>query len=204
MYGIEKIMEYHKLLQVCAGRSGQLLNMSDISKDIGVSVSTIKDWLSILEQTMQIYLLKPHSNNLNQREIKLPKLYFLDTGLASYLTKWKTPETLMNGHYAGAYFETFVISEIIKSYLNHGVEPPLYYFRDKERHEIDLIIEKNGIIYPIEIKLASTIKNNHISNIKYYKKITGNRNIADSTVICLSDRIYKFNEFVNIFPANQI
>lgn len=204
MYGIEKIMEYHKLLQVCAGRSGQLLNMSDISKDIGVSVSTIKDWLSILEQTMQIYLLKPHSNNLNQREIKLPKLYFLDTGLASYLTKWKTPETLMNGHYAGAYFETFVISEIIKSYLNHGIEPPLYYFRDKEKHEIDLIIEKNGIIYPIEIKLASTIKNNHISNIKYYKKITGNRNIADSTVICLSDRIYKFNEFVNIFPANQI
>lgn len=101
--------------------------------------------------------------------IKAPKLYFIDTGLASFLTKWNTPETLLNGAMSGAFFETFVVNEILKSYLFRGKRPPLYYYRDKEGHEIDLIIENNNILYPIEIKLSAKITDSDLKNINFLR-----------------------------------
>lgn len=132
---------------------GQLLNLTSLARDVGISVPTAERWLSILVASNIVYLLQPYSNNILKRVVKTPKLYFLDTGLAAYLTKWTTPEVLKNGAMAGAFFENFVLSEIIKSYYNQGItEPPLYFYRDKDMNEIDLLIEDGGMLYPIEIK----------------------------------------------------
>ena len=124
-----------------------------MARGVGISQPTAERWLSILVASNIVYLLKPYSNNITKRVVKTPKLYFLDTGLAAYLTKWNNADVLKSGAMAGAFFESFVISEIIKSYYNSGVvEPPLYFYRDKDMNEIDLLIEENGTLYPLERK----------------------------------------------------
>lgn len=126
-------VKFTKFMVAAAAATGQLLNLASLSRDVGISQPTAERWLSILVASNIVYLLQPYSNNVVKRAIKTPKLYFLDTGLAAYLTKWNTPEVLKNGAMAGAFFETFVISEIIKSYYNKGVlELPLYFYRDKD------------------------------------------------------------------------
>lgn len=170
IFHVGKISTFHTFLRLCAARTGQLLNLSDLARDAGVSVTTAKEWISILEQSFQIYLLQPYSNNVSKRLIKSPKLYFLDTGLAAFLTKWNTHETLMNGAMAGAFFETYVVIEILKSFLFRGEEPSLYYIRDKEGHEIDLLLEQGGVLHPLEIKLSSRITTSDLHGIKYWQK----------------------------------
>lgn len=146
-------VKFTKFMIAVAASTGQLLNLSSLARDIGISQPTAERWLSILVASNIVYLLQPYSNNITKRAIKTPKLYFLDTGLAAYLTKWNTPDVLKNGAMAGAFFESFVISEIIKSYYNKGIlELPIYFYRDKDMNEIDLLIEENGTLYPIEIK----------------------------------------------------
>ncbi len=138
-----------------AARSGELLNYQSIAKDLSVSNDTVKRWISVLESSRIIYLLQPYANNHLKRAIKTPKLYFLDTGLLAYLTMWLTPETLSKGAVnGGAVFETFVVSEIIKSFINTGITRlPLYFYRDRDKREIDLLIELGDSLYPpIEIK----------------------------------------------------
>ncbi len=140
------------VLELVCG-TGQLLNLSSLARDVGVSQPTAERWLSILVASNIVYLLQPYFNNITKRAVKTPKLYFLDTGLAAYLTKWNTPDVLKNGAMAGAFFESFVLSEIVKSYYNKGIsELPLYFYRDKDMNEIDLLIEESGILHPIEIK----------------------------------------------------
>ncbi len=120
-----------------------------MARDVGISQPTAERWLSILVASNIVYLLKPYATNITKRAVKTPKLYFLDTGLAAYLTRWNTPDVLKNGAMAGAFFESFVIAEVIKSYYNKGiVEPPLYFYRDKDMNEIDLVIEENGTLDP--------------------------------------------------------
>ena len=146
-------MKFTRFMTVVASYNGQLLNVASLARDIGVSQPTAERWLSILVSSNIIYLLEPYHNNLISRAIKTPKLYFLDTGLAAYLTRWTSPEALREGAMGGAFFESFVISEILKSYYNAGVmKPPLYFYRDKEGIEIDLLIEDSGTIHPLEIK----------------------------------------------------
>lgn len=138
-----------------ASRSGELLNYNAIAKDVGISLDTVKRWTSIIETSGIIYLLYPYSNDHLKRAIKTPKVYFMDTGLLSYLTRWLTKETLQFGTAAGNAFETFVISEIVKSFYNAGIaRPNLYFYRDRDQKEIDLLIEDGKDIYPIEIKLT--------------------------------------------------
>ncbi len=151
---ISKLLEFEKFLKLAAARIGQLLNLSDLARDADISVSTAKEWLSILRASFQIFLLPPYFRNLSKRQIKTPKLYFFDTGLVCYLTGWRSPEVAMEGAMAGALFENYVISEIIKSYWHRGREPALYFWRTKEKTEVDLLIEEDGQIFPIEIKLT--------------------------------------------------
>ena len=130
-------VKFTRFMTAAAASTGQLVNLASMARDVGISQPTAERWLSILVASNIVYLLKPYSNNITKRAVKTPKLYFLDTGLAAYLTRWNTPDVLKNGAMAGAFFESFVISEIIKSYYNKGiVEPPLYFYRDKDMNEI--------------------------------------------------------------------
>ena len=149
-------MKFLRFMTVAASRTGQLLNMTSLARDVGISVTTAERWLSLLQTSNIIYLLQPYFNNITKRAVKTPKLYFMDTGLAAYLTGWNTAEVLQKGAMAGEFFETFVITEIIKSYCNAGgLHSQLYFYRDKEQNEIDLLISQNMTLYPIEIKKHS-------------------------------------------------
>nr|WP_157019623.1 ATP-binding protein [Muribacter muris] len=153
---ISSITDFTRFMVAIAARSGELLNYSNVAQEVGVSVDTIKRWTTILETSGIIYLLKPYSNNHLKRAIKTPKIYMLDTGLMAWLTKWLTPETIQQGAKNGQFFETFIVSEIIKSFYNNGIEPPIYFYRDTNQKEIDLLIEHQRTLYPIEIKVTAS------------------------------------------------
>ena len=152
---------FRRFMIACAARTGQILNYSNIADEIGKDADTVKRWMSVLQASGIVYLMEPYAASVLKRVIKSPKLYFRDTGLAAYLTRWLTPETLANGAMNGAFFETYVISEIIKSYANSGLDYRYFvsYYRGKDsgkrENEIDLIIEENGVLYPVEIKMTS-------------------------------------------------
>lgn len=161
---VQNLDDFRKFMIAVAARTGQMINYANIADEVGKDQSTIKRWLSVLEASGIIYLLEPFSSSVLKRAIKTPKVYFRDTGLAAYLTRWLTPETLANGAMSGAFFETFVISEILKSYSNRGIDyrycVSYYRGRDKKKtseNEIDLIIEENGMLYPVEIKRSSKV-----------------------------------------------
>lgn len=202
IFGVQKLSEFHVFLQLCAARTGQILNLSELARDAGVSFHAAKEWIQILEGTSQIYLLRPYYKNISKRLIKSPKLYFLDTGLAAFLTKWKTPETLLNGAMAGHFFETFVVAEMIKSYLFRGKQPPIYYYRDKEGREVDLLIESNGELIPIEIKKTIGIRDEDVRHIKYLQQSVDG--VVDGAVICLSKEFRPFDRSVEIVPVEAI
>lgn len=153
---VSSISDFTRFMVAIAARSGELLNYSNVAQEVGVSVDTVKRWTTILETSGIIYLLKPYHNNHLKRAIKTPKVYMLDTGLMARLTKWLTPETIQQGAKSGQFLETFVVSEIIKSFYNNGVEPPIYFYRDTNQKEIDLLIEYDRTLYPIEIKSTAS------------------------------------------------
>lgn len=148
-------LKFLRFITAVAARTGQMLNVADIAQDADINQKQAKDWLAILETLGLIFYLHPYSNNLLKRLVKTPKLYFFDTGLVCYLTKWSSPETLESGAMNGAILENYVVSEIVKSYLNSGKEPYIYYYRDKDAKEIDVILEHDGVLNPIEIKKTS-------------------------------------------------
>lgn len=166
---------FNRFLRLCAGRTGQILNMSEISRDVGISVPTVKKWLSILEASYQIYLLPPHFNNFGKRIIKNPKIYFLDTGLVTFLLGLHSKEPLLKGPMLGPLFETLVVGEWIKAFYHRGERPELYYWRSKTGIEVDLIIDRNGRLYPIEIKSTSTLLPGHKESLMKYMELAGSR-----------------------------
>ncbi|MCP9447174.1 MAG: ATP-binding protein [Nitrospira sp.] len=143
---------FMRFLRSAAARTGQLLNMADMARDVGVAPNTVKHWLSMLQATGLIWLMEPYHTNLSKRLVKTPKLYFLDTGLAAYLTEWSSPATLEAGAMSGEFFETWVVAEMLKSYWHNGRQAPFYFFRNKDQKEIDVLIVRDGKIHPIEIK----------------------------------------------------
>lgn len=155
---VSSLSSFEKFVRVCAARTATMLNLSDLARDSDITVNTAKEWLSMLEASRQVFLLLPYYKNITKRLIKAPKMYFLDTGLASYLTGWRDPVIAAKGAFAGQLFETFVVAEIIKSYAHRGKEPRLFYFRTKEKTEVDILIEKNGTLFPVEIKLAARVQ----------------------------------------------
>ena len=156
MMGDVDSLMFADFVRAAACRAGQMLNVHDIALDVGVSDETAKRWLGMLEKSDVIFYLRPYSNNLLKRTIKTPKMYFFDTGLVAWLTKYTSSEILMNGAINGALLENYVVSEIIKSYSNLGLEAVCHYYRDKDSKEIDLILESDGELHPVEIKKTAS------------------------------------------------
>ncbi len=181
-------MQFMQFISVVASRTGQLVNYADIASECSISEVTAKKWLSLLVTSGLVYLLRPYFSNVEKRVVKTPKLYFMDTGLAAYLTRWTNPDVLQNGAMAGAFFESYAVAEVIKSFANNGIEPPLYFYRDKDKIEIDLLIEQNGTLYPVEIKKTATPKPEDAKNFFITKRIK-NVKIGQCVVLCSTDRI---------------
>lgn len=148
-------LKFLQFITAVAARCGQMLNVADIARDADINQKQAKDWLGILETLGIIFYLHPYSNNLLKRLVKTPKLYFYDTGLICYLTKWSSADTLESGAMNGAILENYVVAEIRKTYLNSGKEPFMYYYRDKDAKEIDIVLEHDGVLNPIEIKKSA-------------------------------------------------
>ncbi|MDR3000608.1 MAG: ATP-binding protein [Fibromonadaceae bacterium] len=184
LINIGNLTAFTRFLGIVASRTGQELNILDIANDADISRNTAQSWLSILESSGIIVLLKPWFKNISKRLIKRPKIHWLDTGLCSYLCDWTSPETLEKGAMSGAIFESFVISEIIKSYSHNGKSPTLYYYRDSNKVEIDLLIAQDGLLFPVEIKKTA---NPSKDNIKAFKTLAQNEEIGYGCVICLTD-----------------
>ena len=197
-------VKFTKFMTATAASTGQLLNLASLARDVGISQPTAERWLSILVASNIVYLLQPYSNNIIKRTVKTPKLYFLDTGLAAYLTRWNTPEVLKNGAMAGAFFESFVISEIIKSYYNKGIlELPLYFYRDKDMNEIDLLIENAGTLYPIEMKKHADPNKDDIKAFRLLEKIPGVKR-GSGGVVCLYDNLVSLDENDKVIPISYL
>lgn len=201
---------FTKFLTAVAARTGEILNYANIASEIGVSEPTIKTWISILERTGIVYILQPYSASVLKRAIKTPKIYFRDTGLACYLTRWLTADALKNSAVAGNMFETFVVSEILKSYSNEGIDYRFHisYYRGKDKNvnsenEIDLIIEENGVLYPIEIKMSGNPKAEMGSTNELLDKIPDKKR-GVGIILCLIEKKTYLRENLLALPLEYI
>ncbi len=195
-------MAFLRFLRGAAARTGRLLNLSDLARDADVAPNTAKSWLSILQSSGIVYLLEPWHSNITARLIKTPKLYFLDTGLASYLTEWSSPETLEAGAMSGSILETWVAGEILKGYLHNGLLPPLYYYRDKDKKEIDLLIYKDNVIHPVEIKKSAST---HPSDARHFKALAAlGATVGHGAVICLVSELMPLTKDVTAIPVQML
>ncbi|MBI5915899.1 MAG: ATP-binding protein [Bacteroidetes bacterium] len=164
---------FRQFLEICAGRIGQLVNFSDMGSLVGVSYQTINKWLSVLQTSFIVHLLRPYHQNYNKRIVKTPKLYFYDTGLACALMNLRSVDDL-NRHFAkGALFENFVVNEILKNHLNRNLHPRHYFWNAAGAHEIDLLLDKGGRLLPIEIKSGRTINPHFFDSLKYFQSLSG-------------------------------
>lgn len=188
-----------KFMQIAASCTGQLLNYKNMATELGVDQKTVKSWINALQASGVITLLQPYFNNLNKRLIKTPKLYFMDTGLCAFLCGWLNEDVLERGAMSGAMLETYVVSEIMKSYLHQGKIPPLYFYRDKDKREIDLLIQQNDTIYPIEIKKTATINASHVKAFEQLK--INNMNTGHGAVICLTQTLLPINREIDAVPV---
>ena len=196
-------MQFRRFISLLALRTAQELVFSDISKDLGINVETCKRWMSILQTSGIIYLLEPYMANASKRIIKAPKLYFMDTGLCAYLCKWPTSEMLKDGAMGGAFFETYVVSEIIKSFYNNGIEPArfIYYYRDIDKKEVDILLVKDGSIYPVEIKkgVSPSRPTKNFSVLKKY-----NMPIQRGMIIDNAESIRALNDDAFVLPISLL
>lgn len=201
---------FTKFLTAVAARTGEMLNYANIASEVGVSEPTIKNWISILERTGIVYLLQPYSASALSRAIKTPKIYFRDTGLACYLTRWLSADTLKCSAVAGNMFETFMVSEILKSYTNEGKDYKfnIFYYRGKDKsasgeNEIDLIIEENGILYPVEIKMSGNPKANMGATNPVLDKIKEKKR-GMGVILCLVDKKTYLRENLVALPIEYV
>ncbi|MEN8236970.1 MAG: ATP-binding protein [Pseudomonadota bacterium] len=170
---ITNLTLFQKFIKLCAGRVGQLLNISSLANDCGVSQFTAKQWLSLLEMSFIVYLQQPYYRNFGKRLVKAPKLYFYDTGLACYLLNIASSQQLQDHYAKGSLFENLIVNELQKQFFNRGLQPLLYFWRDKVGHEIDIIVEgSNDQLIPIEIKSGKTINKDFFKNLEYWKTFT--------------------------------
>ena len=163
---------FFNFMSVVAARTAQPVNYEEIANEIKISAPTVKKWLSLLVSSGIIVLLQPYHNNVLKRIVKAPVIHFLDTGLCAYLSRWSNAETLEHGAASGAYFESYVFSEIYKSYINAGLEPPIYHYRDRDKKEIDLILYQNGVLFPIEIKKSASPGPEAVRHFKILAPVT--------------------------------
>lgn len=197
-------LAFTQFMTALASRTGELLNAASLARDVGVDSKTVKRWLSILQASNIIYLLQPFSLNINKRIIKTPKVYFTDTGLVCYLCRWLTPETLANGAMAGSIYETFIVSEILKSYYNAGKEPDLYFFRNTDGQEVDLLFYRDGKLYPIEIKKTSSP---NVKDAKHFGTLSTffpSLEVSEGGIICNAEDLLPLGQNLKIIPFRFI
>ena len=201
---------FSKFMTVLAARTGQLLNYANIAREVEVSLPTIKTWVSILERTGIVHLLQPYSSSAIKRAIKTPKVYFFDTGLACYLSGWTEKKAVERSAVAGNIFETFIVSEILKSFMNEGKDSKsrIFYYRGKDKsattdNEIDLIIEENGVLWPIEIKMTGNPLAKMGDCFSVLKKVN-NKEIGRGTILCLTDRKRYLADNLLALPINYV
>lgn len=195
-------LKFLRFLRSVAARTSQQVNYKGIADDAEIDQTTAKNWLHVLEALGIIFLLKPYSNNVLKRTVSTPKLYFYDSGIVCYLTRWSSPETAMEGAMSGALLENYTVAEIIKTYQNAGQEPFLYYYRDKDAREIDLILERDGKLFPIEIKKMASPP----------KKLTKVFDLIDKSplqrgtgaILCMADQLGAFDQNNLIVPISLI
>jgi uncharacterized protein len=191
-----------RFLKACAARTGQMLNLSDLARDADVSVNTAKSWLSLLQASSQVHLLQPYHSNVTKRLVKRPKLYFLDTGLCSYLTEWTSPETLEAGAMSGPIFETYVFAEVLKSWWHLGQFPRIYYYRNKDGKEIDLLFAADETLYPVEIKKSAAPTREWGRMMNVLDTLDEQR--GEGAVICLCRESIPISERVTALPVGLI
>ncbi|MBQ9278242.1 MAG: ATP-binding protein [Lachnospiraceae bacterium] len=195
-------LKFLRFITSVAARCGQMLNIADIAQDADVNQKLVKDWLGILETLGIIFYLHPYSNNLLKRLVKTPKLYFYDTGLVCYLTKWSSAETLESGAMNGAVLENYVVSEIMKAYLNSGIDPFVYYYRDKDSREIDIILEHDGVLNPIEIKKSANPGSELVKVFKLLDKSSTPR--SKGAILCMKPELTAIDKDNFIVPIWMI
>jgi predicted AAA+ superfamily ATPase len=207
-------LSFFRFIGIVAARTATNVNFDALANETGITAPTAKQWLSILVSSGLVLLVEPYFNNALKRVIKAPRMYFLDTGLCAYLTRWNSPEALEAGAMSGEFFETWVVSEIYKSYINNGKRPPLYFYRDSNKKEIDVIIHQNNTVYPIEIKKSAAPKD-AVKNFSVLKPIEKEpteedrfrgaahlkTNIGTGAVICLSSDILPIDNKNWYIPA---
>lgn len=199
---IDDTILFSDFIRSAACRAGQMLNISNIAQDVGISNDTAKRWLKILEKSDIVFFLRPYSNNLLKRTIKTPKMYFFDTGLVAYLTRYSSPEVLANGAINGAILENYVVSEIIKTYHNNAKECLMWYYRDTNSNEIDLVIESDGMLHPIEIKRTASPGTELIRPFKLLDKASIPR--GKGAIICMKETLSAVDSDNYIVPIWMI
>lgn len=190
IYNIGDLRTFGQFLRILAARCSQIVNYSSISKEIGVSVGTVKSWISILEASQIIYLMNPYHKNLGKRIVKSPKIYWLDTGMVCYLTGIQNEEQIRYGIMAGALFENLVISETIKFLNNNGLFNSIFFLRTSNNQEIDLLIQSGEKIYPFEIKITKTPKPAMVKSIQSIKKLFPGLNMQRANLICMTEKAF--------------
>lgn len=195
-------LQFQDFIRAAACRAGQMLNVHDIALDVGVSDDTAKRWLQVLEKSDIIFYLRPYSNNLLKRTVKTPKMYFFDTGLVAYLTRYSSPEILQNGAINGAILENYVVSEIMKSYHNAAQDCLLWYYRDKDNNEIDMVIESDGELHPLEIKRSINPSSELIKTFTTLDK--GSVPRGKGAIICMRPELSAVNADNYIVPIWMI
>lgn len=204
LINVKNLDVFSKFMTSVAARTGTVVNYSNISKEIGVDIKTVQSWMKVLEASGIIIRVKPFRNNALKRTIESPMLYFMDTGLVSYLLKWTTKETLQNGAMSGPVLETFAVSEVIKSFKNKGINDlPLYFYRDKDMKEIDLIIVKDDKLYPVEIKKTMNPKKSMVKSFGVLKKALG-FSVENEMILCLVEKKMIIEPTTLAYPIKYI
>lgn len=191
-------VEFQDFMRAAAARCSQMLNIASIAEDVQIRQDKAKAWLSVLERSGIVFMLHPYSNNQLKRTVKAPKLYFHDCGLVAYLARWNGAEALEAGAMSGAFVENLVVSEVYKGFLNEGVEPPLYYYRDRDSREIDLVIEENGELHPIEVKKTATPNKKMTSSFAALDRSDIPR--GSGAIVCMTERLSALDEDTFIVP----
>jgi len=191
-----------RFIKACAARTGQLLNLSELARDVDVSVKTAKNWLGILQASFQIFLLQPYHSNVTKRLVKRPKLYFLDTGLCAYLTEWTSAEVLESGSMSGAILETFLLGEILKSWWHQGRNPSLYYYRDKDAREVDFVFSQDQRLYAAEVKKAASPQPKWSTTFTSLRRLS--QTLAGACVICLHPEVLPIGNHAYAIPVGMV
>lgn len=179
---IQELETFQRFIRLCAGRTAQLLNMSSLATECGITHNTVKSWISVLEASYLVFLLRPHHNNFNKRLVKMPKLYFLDSGLVSWLLGIRAPEQLETHPLRGNIFETFIVSELIKARLNFGERPSFFFWRDSNGNEVDLVVERDNKLMPVEIKSGKTLSRDSFAGLEKWCALAGDMALMPTLV----------------------